>query len=69
MSSYKENQWKIFRQSVIELDGYRCMQCLRGQDEVILQVHHKQYKKGLKLWEYATVKRNPYQTNCKVIDG
>jgi hypothetical protein len=54
MSSYKESQWKIFRQSVIELDGYKCRQCGRGQDEVILQVHHKEYKSGLKAWEYAT---------------
>jgi len=54
MSSYKESQWKVFRQSVIELDGYKCRQCGRGQDEVILQVHHKEYKSGLKAWEYPT---------------
>lgn len=54
MSSYKESQWKIFRQSVIELDGYKCRQCGRGQSEVILQVHHKVYKAGLKAWEYPT---------------
>lgn len=54
MSSYKESQWKLFRQSVIELDGYKCRQCGRGQSEVILQVHHKEYKAGLKAWEYPT---------------
>lgn len=54
MSSYKESQWKLFRQSVIELDGYKCTQCGRGKDEVILQVHHKEYKPGLKAWEYPT---------------
>jgi hypothetical protein len=54
MSSYKESQWKVFRQSVIELDGYKCRQCGRGQNEVTLQVHHKDYKSGFKAWEYPT---------------
>lgn len=54
MSSNSESQWKIFRQSVFELDGYKCRQCCRGKDEVILQVHHKEYKAGLKAWEYPT---------------
>jgi hypothetical protein len=54
MSSYKQIEWKIFRQSVIELDGYKCRQCGRGQSEVTLQVHHKEYKSGLKAWEYPT---------------
>ena len=54
MSSYKEHQWAVFRQSVIELDGYACVQCGRGQSEVTLQVHHKEYKLGLKAWEYPT---------------
>lgn len=54
MSSYKESQWKAFRQSVIELDGYKCHQCGRSKDEVVLQVHHLEYKSGLKAWEYPT---------------
>lgn len=54
MSSYNKHQWKLFRQSVIELDGYKCRQCGRKQSEVILQVHHKEYKSGLKAWEYPT---------------
>lgn len=54
MSSYKQSQWKIFRESIIELDGYKCRQCGRGKDEVVLQVHHKEYKAGLKAWEYPT---------------
>jgi len=54
MSTYKQSQWKLYRQSVIELDGYKCRQCGRGQNEVILQVHHKEYKTGLKAWEYPT---------------
>jgi hypothetical protein len=54
MSSYKESQWKLFRQSVIELDGHKCRQCGRGENDVVLQVHHNEYKAGLKAWEYAT---------------
>ncbi|MFN4248246.1 MAG: HNH endonuclease [Flavipsychrobacter sp.] len=54
LSTYKENKWKEFRQSVIELDGYKCTQCGRGQGDVTLQVHHKEYKTNFKAWEYAT---------------
>lgn len=54
MSSYNSSQWKEFRLSVIQLDGYRCQQCNRDQSEVTLQVHHKVYRPGLKAWEYAT---------------
>lgn len=48
MSSYKDSEWKTFRESVLQLDGYKCRQCGRGKDEVILQVHHKEYKPGLR---------------------
>lgn len=54
MNSYTGKQWKLFRQSVIELDGYKCRQCGRSQKEVTLQVHHIIYKPGLKAWEYPT---------------
>lgn len=54
MSLYNENQWKQFRLSVIELDDYKCQQCGREESEVVLQVHHKIYKPGLKAWEYPT---------------
>jgi len=54
MNSNNDSQWKIFRQSVIELDDYKCRQCGKGIDKTILQVHHKKYKPGLKAWEYPT---------------
>lgn len=54
MSAYKEKQWYQFRQSVLELDGFKCKQCGRGKDEAVLQVHHLNYKLNLKSWEYAT---------------
>jgi hypothetical protein len=54
MKFYGRNQWKEFRQDVIESDGNKCTVCGRGKSEVTLQVHHKKYIKGRKPWEYAT---------------
>jgi hypothetical protein len=62
MSTYKQIEWKIFRQSVIELDGYKCRQCGRAENEVTLQVHHVEYINGLRAWEYPT---NSCITLCK----
>lgn len=53
MSQYRKNQWKEFRKSIIELDGYKCRQCGRREPDVILQVHHLKYIHGRKPWEYA----------------
>lgn len=54
MSLYKRSEWKVFSEGVIQLDGFKCRQCKRGQNEVVLQVHHLEYIPGLKPWEYAT---------------
>lgn len=54
MTFYGKNQWKEFRQDVIESDGNKCTACGRGKNEVILQVHHKKYIFGRKPWEYGT---------------
>jgi 5-methylcytosine-specific restriction endonuclease McrA len=62
MSLYNDSKWKIFRDSVIELDGYKCSYCGRGSNETILQVHHKKYISGCKPWEYAT---EDCETVCK----
>ncbi|SBW05306.1 conserved hypothetical protein [uncultured Dysgonomonas sp.] len=61
-SPYKNSLWFEFRESVIELDGYKCSVCGRGRDEVILQVHHLKYIAGRKPWEYAT---HQCKTLCK----
>lgn len=38
---------------MIELDGAACIRCGRkASDGAVLQVHHKKYMSGLKLWEY-----------------
>lgn len=62
MYTYKEGQWKLFRNEIIELDGYMCRRCGRGRDEVTLQVHHKVYKQGRKAWEYGY---SDCETLCK----
>ena len=56
MNLYKSNKWKEFRDHVIELDGNKCSICGRVKGDVVLQVHHKEYIKGLKPWEYPTEK-------------
>jgi hypothetical protein len=51
---YRTEQWRKFRDTVFELDGYKCVDCNRIQsDGVTLQVHHKRYIRGLKPWDYA----------------
>ena len=59
---YAKSQWKEFRDSVIELDGYKCTSCGRNQSEVVLQVHHLKYIKGRMPWEYGT---KECRTLCK----
>lgn len=54
MNQYLTNNWKLFRDSIIELDGSKCSVCGRKREEVTLQVHHKRYINGLKPWEYST---------------
>lgn len=54
MNHYAKRQWQEFRDNVIESDGNRCTVCGRHGSEVVLQVHHKQYIRGRKPWEYGT---------------
>ncbi|MFY0673982.1 MAG: hypothetical protein JXQ87_11280 [Bacteroidia bacterium] len=60
--SYHKKEWKEFRDQVIELDGFKCVRCGRGKEEVVLQVHHKYYEKGRMPWEYGT---EACETLCK----
>ncbi len=50
--SYRNEEWYRFANSVKKRDGYKCTKCGRKEPEVILQVHHTEYKKGLEPWEY-----------------
>ena len=48
---YNEN-WFNISETVQRRDGYKCLKCGRKKSEVILQTHHKYYKRGLEVWEY-----------------
>ncbi len=52
MKGYQTNQWRQFRDEVIELDGGSCRDCGRSEPEVVLQVHHKKYIPGNAPWQY-----------------
>jgi hypothetical protein len=62
MGLYNKTEWKKFRDEIIELDGYKCKDCGRTSNEVVLQVHHKHYVKGKLPWEYPL---QDCETLCK----
>lgn len=63
MSNYQKNEWKEFRQNILENDDYTCVRCGKSNsDGVILQVHHTIYYKGRKPWQYPT---EECETLCK----
>lgn len=62
MSFYSRPEWIEFRNSVIESDGFKCVNCGRSRPEAILQVHHKVYFPGKMPWEYGT---QHCETLCK----
>lgn len=47
---YTHPKWLAFREQCIQLADYKCERC---EKEGILQVHHPEYEKGRKPWEYA----------------
>jgi hypothetical protein len=55
-------KWRTFSEKVKQRDNHRCLQCNRGPDEVILQVHHERYIEGKAPWEYAL---SDCRTLCK----
>ena len=48
-----KSEWHDFSEKVKSRDGYKCLQCHRGQQVVTLQVHHEIYLKGKSPWEYT----------------
>ena len=48
---YNEN-WFSFSDAVQLRDNYKCVKCGRRKGDIVLQTHHKKYKKGLEPWEY-----------------
>lgn len=40
----RSKEWKEVRELVLDRDRHHCMCCGRGEDEVVLTVHHNTYK-------------------------
>ncbi len=47
----KDKRWQALRQEVLKRDNHRCCHC--GSWPASLQVHHINYKTGLRPWEYS----------------
>ena len=47
---YKTDEWKVFRQKIIDRDGGQCVDC--GSCSETLQAHHLYYITKRKPWEY-----------------
>jgi hypothetical protein len=60
---YRAEEWDVFREKILELDGYSCQRCHRGTaDGAILQVHHLEYQPGRLPWDYSP---SACETVCK----
>jgi hypothetical protein len=49
---WRREEWSKFSKSVKSRDDYKCLQCGRSNNEVVLQVHHNVYVEGKAPWEY-----------------
>ncbi len=47
---YKNPKWQKLRLKILERDNWACQKC--GDDKSQLQVHHRRYVYGNKVWEY-----------------
>ena len=48
--NYKRKEWLRYRDACLKNANYACERCQRT--ELILQVHHPEYVRGLQPWEY-----------------
>jgi hypothetical protein len=63
LALYRSRDWKIVREEVFKIDDFECQRCFRSRkDGATLQVHHKQYLRDKKPWEYPL---NLLETVCK----
>ena len=49
-AQYKDPRWQKKRLEVLEYDKFTCQRC--GATDKELHVHHSQYTKGAKVWDY-----------------
>lgn len=50
---YFNKKWLEFADKIQKRDEYKCLNCNRKKGDVVLQTHHKIYKRGIQIWEYA----------------
>lgn len=60
LEQYKNPKWQKLRLKILERDRWVCQKC--GEDESQLQVHHRRYIFGKKVWEYN---KDDLVTLCK----
>jgi hypothetical protein len=63
LAQYRLREWRELREQIFKIDSYTCQRCFRAKtDGAILQVHHKNYFKGRKPWDYPL---GMLETICK----
>lgn len=50
-SEYRDVRWQKKRLEIMERDNFTCQSC-GANENVMLNVHHAYYEKGVKPWEY-----------------
>jgi hypothetical protein len=61
INHYDATAWFLFRSDAIKIAGGCCERCSRSAgDGLVLQVHHKEYIRGHKPWEYE-------HSDCEVL--
>lgn len=59
---YKHPSWQKKRLEVLDEHNYTCQEC--GNKEEQLHVHHTNYRKGNKIWEYDSLELMCLCDNC-----
>ncbi|MBN1378776.1 MAG: HNH endonuclease [Gammaproteobacteria bacterium] len=59
---YVNKNWAAYSERVKRRDGFKCLRCGRGPEDVTLQVHHNTYITHKAPWEYAL---SDCRTLCK----
>jgi hypothetical protein len=70
MSKYaellKHPKWQRKRLEVLEAADWKCTRC--GETEVTLNVHHTEYRKGAKPWEYSLDELDCLCEHCHTLE-
>ena len=59
---YKNPKWQKLRLKILDRDGWACQKCF--DDESQLQVHHRRYVYGKKVWDYPIKELITLCNNC-----